>query len=380
MSTPLEQKALLALRQYSLFTQGDRIAVGVSGGADSVALLRFLAVLREEYRWELIVCHIHHGLRGAEADRDEQFVRELAGQLGLPYTVRHIDAAALALENHLSVEEAGRNARYAFFAETAGEGGRIATAHTLDDTIETVLMNLIRGTGLHGLCGIPRIRGNIVRPLLDVTRAEVEEYLALLGQPYCTDSTNLSDDYTRNRIRHDILPRLCELNPNFTGAMARMLPQLAAQWALTEQLAESAAQQLQGLFRRGLVRHAEHLFRRQRHILQDGPVREEVEMLEDHAHLLAQLVDVDLFLRDIDAVEQDRSARRRLQQVQAAQERALARAGGADGRDDIALPDIDGDAVQRADGVLFEILAEILHGDDDIICGRHGSFSFRNTG
>ncbi|MFR3991220.1 MAG: tRNA lysidine(34) synthetase TilS [Angelakisella sp.] len=219
---------------------------GVSGGADSVALLRLSAVLREEYRWELIVCHIHHGLRGAEADRDEQFVGELARQLGLPYAVRHIDAAALALENHLSVEEAGRDARYAFFAETAGEGGRVATAHTLDDTIETVLMNLIRGTGLHGLCGIPRIRGNIVRPLLDVTRAEVEEYLALLGQPYCTDSTNLSDDYTRNRVRHDILPRLRELNPNFTGAMARMLPQLAAQWGLTEQLAESAARRLQG--------------------------------------------------------------------------------------------------------------------------------------
>ena len=223
MSTPLEQKALLALRQYSLFTQGDRIAVGVSGGADSVALLRFLAQVSGQFGWRLTVCHVHHGLRGTEADRDEQFVRELAGQLGLPYAVRHIDAAALALENHLSVEEAGRDARYAFFAETAGEGGRIATAHTLDDTIETVLMNLIRGTGLHGLCGIPRIRGNIVRPLLDVTRAEVEEYLALLGQPYCTDSTNLSDDYTRNRVRHDILPRLRELNPNFTGAMARML-------------------------------------------------------------------------------------------------------------------------------------------------------------
>ena len=149
----------------------------------------------------------------------------------------------IARNDRISVEEAGRDARYDFFAETAGEGGRIATAHTLDDTIETVLMNLIRGTGLHGLCGIPRIRGNIVRPLLDVTRAEVEEYLALLGQPYCTDSTNLSDDYTRNRVRHDILPRLRELNPNFTGAMARMLPQLAAQWGLTEQLAESAAQQ-----------------------------------------------------------------------------------------------------------------------------------------
>lgn len=257
MSTPLEQKALLALRQYSLFTQGDRIAVGVSGGADSVALLRFLAVLREEYRWELIVCHIHHGLRGEEADRDERFVRELARQLGLPCAVRHIDAAALALENHLSVEEAGRMARYAFFAETAGESGRIATAHTLDDSIETVLMNLIRGTGLHGLCGIPRTRGNIVRPLLDCTRADVEEYLARLGQPYCTDSTNLSDDYTRNRVRHDILPRLCALNPNFSGAMARMMPQLLGQWQLTEQLAARAAQQLRGacgaLSRQGLL-------------------------------------------------------------------------------------------------------------------------------
>ena len=237
MSTVLEQKALCALRQYSLFSQGDRIAVGVSGGADSVALLRFLAALRPQFGWDLVVCHIHHGLRGAEADRDECFVRALADQLGLPCAVSRIDAAALALRDHISVEEAGRTARYAFFAQTAGEGGRIATAHTLDDSIETVLMNLVRGTGLRGLCGIPRIRGNIVRPLLDCTRAEVEDYLGALGQPYCTDSTNLTDDYTRNRIRHDILPRLCELNPNFPGAMARMLPRLAAQQALTDCLA-----------------------------------------------------------------------------------------------------------------------------------------------
>ena len=234
MSTVLEQKALCALRQYSLFSQGDRIAVGVSGGADSVALLRFLAALRPQFGWDLVVCHIHHGLRGAEADRDEHFVRALAEQLGLPCAVSRIDAAALALRDHISVEEAGRMARYAFFAQTAGEGGRIATAHTLDDSIETVLMNLVRGTGLRGLCGIPRIRGNIVRPLLDCTRAEVEDYLGALGQPYCTDSTNLTDDYTRNRIRHDILPRLCALNPNFPGAMARMLPRLAAQQALTD--------------------------------------------------------------------------------------------------------------------------------------------------
>lgn len=256
MSTVLEQKALCALRQYSLFSQGDRIAVGVSGGADSVALLRFLAALRPQFGWDLVVCHIHHGLRGAEADRDECFVRALAEQLGLPCAVSRIDAAALALRDHISVEEAGRTARYAFFAQTAGEGGRIATAHTLDDSIETVLMNLVRGTGLRGLCGIPRIRGNIVRPLLDCTRAEVEDYLGALGQPYCTDSTNLTDDYTRNRIRHDILPRLCALNPNFSGAMARMLPQLAAQQALTDCLAAQSAQQLHaacgGLSRQGL--------------------------------------------------------------------------------------------------------------------------------
>lgn len=256
MSTVLEQKALCALRQYSLFSQGDRIAVGVSGGADSVALLRFLAALRPQFGWDLVVCHIHHGLRGAEADRDECFVRALAEQLGLPCAVSRIDAAALALRDHISVEEAGRTARYAFFAQTAGEGGRIATAHTLDDSIETVLMNLVRGTGLRGLCGIPRIRGNIVRPLLDCTRAEVEDYLGALGQPYCTDSSNLTDDYTRNRIRHDILPRLCALNPNFPGAMARMLPRLAAQQALTDCLAAQSAQQLHaacgGLSRQGL--------------------------------------------------------------------------------------------------------------------------------
>ena len=256
MSTVLEQKALCALRQYSLFSQGDRIAVGVSGGADSVALLRFLVALRPQFGWDLVVCHIHHGLRGAEADRDECFVRALAEQLGLPCAVSRIDAAALALRDHISVEEAGRTARYAFFAQTAGEGGRIATAHTLDDSIETVLMNLVRGTGLRGLCGIPRIRGNIVRPLLDCTRAEVEDYLGALGQPYCTDSTNLTDDYTRNRIRHDILPRLCALNPNFPGAMARMLPRLAAQQALTDCLAAQSAQQLHaacgGLSRQGL--------------------------------------------------------------------------------------------------------------------------------
>ena len=234
MRTPLEEKALDALQKYSLLQPGDRIAVGVSGGADSVALLRFLAQYRAQYRWEITVCHVNHGLRGAEADRDEQFVRALAERLGLPCLVHRCDAAALAAAQHCSVEEAGRRARYSFFAEAAGESGRIATAHTLQDSIETVLLNMIRGTGLHGLCGIPRIRGNIIRPLLDCTRAEVEQYLATLGQPYCTDSTNRADDYTRNAVRHRILPQMRALNPNFDAAMARIMAQLAAQWSLTQ--------------------------------------------------------------------------------------------------------------------------------------------------
>ena len=240
----MEHKVRRTIEEYHMLSPGDRVIAAVSGGADSVCLLALLCAWREPRGISIRALHVHHGLRGAEADRDECFVRALAEQLGLPCAVSRIDAAALALRDHISVEEAGRTARYAFFAQTAGEGGRIATAHTLDDSIETVLMNLVRGTGLRGLCGIPRIRGNIVRPLLDCTRAEVEDYLGALGQPYCTDSTNLTDDYTRNRIRHDILPRLCALNPNFPGAMARMLPRLAAQQALTDCLAAQSAQQL----------------------------------------------------------------------------------------------------------------------------------------
>ena len=259
MSTVLEQKALCALRQYSLFSQGDRIAVGVSGGADSVALLRFLAALRPQFGWDLVVCHIHHGLRGAEADRDECFVRALAEQLGLPCAVSRIDAAALALRDHISVEEAGRMARYAFFAQTAGKGGRIATAHTLDDSIETVLMNLVRGTGLRGLCGIPRIRGNIVRPLLDCTRAEVEDYLGALGQPYCTDSTNLTDDYTRNRIRHDAIPALQYANPAAERSIARLCRQMRAmdEWLTAEAAALLQAAAVPGGYDAATLRRAE---------------------------------------------------------------------------------------------------------------------------
>lgn len=242
--TELEQKALAALSQYELLHRGDRVTVGVSGGADSVALLSFLYAKKKEYDLTLTVCHVHHGLRGKEADEDEDFVRSLAAGFDLPFLCYHADAAARAEQWHCSTEEAGRRLRYEFFEQTAGETGLIATAHTLDDNTETVLLNLIRGTGLHGLCGIPRRRGNIIRPLLDVTRTEVEEYLAVQGFSYRTDSTNLTDDYTRNVIRHHILPQMTALNPAFLQASGRMAAQLTAQWQLTERLADTAQQEL----------------------------------------------------------------------------------------------------------------------------------------
>lgn len=255
--TTLEIKALAALQKYDLIHQGDRIAVGVSGGADSVALLAFLHSIKETYSLQLIVCHINHGLRGEESDRDEAFVKALAEQYALPFHCTRPDIRAKAHESGISVEEAGRQARYAFFVAEAGENGLVATAHTLNDSMETILLNMVRGTGLHGLCGIPRRRGNIIRPLLDCTRSEIEEYAAACGLSHVEDSSNCGDDYTRNRIRHRVLPELETINPAFPRAMARMAEQLTEQWTLTESLADAAQQQLAavggGLSRQGLL-------------------------------------------------------------------------------------------------------------------------------
>lgn len=253
----LEEKALDAIVQYDLIHRGDRIAVGVSGGADSVALLAFFGRIRADYELELVVCHLNHGLRGAESDRDESFVRELAAHFGLPMECRREDVAALAAEKGCSLEEAGRAARYALFAKIAGERGLIATAHTLSDSMETLLLNLTRGTGLRGLCGIPWRRGNIIRPLLGCTREETEAYVASCGLGYVNDSTNAEDCYTRNKLRHRVLPELLAINPALPQAMERLMRQLCAQWAMTESLAETAQQQLAaeggGLARQGLL-------------------------------------------------------------------------------------------------------------------------------
>ena len=192
--------------------------VAVSGGADSVALLRALHTCHAA----LTVAHVNHQLRGEESDADEAFTRDLCVQLGVACRVRSADVTALAAGDNL--ESTARRVRYEFFAEVANEVGAswVATAHTADDQAETVLHRLIRGTGLQGLRGIALAREHVVRPLLAVTRADVIAHLAALNQPYRVDSTNADLKFTRNRIRHELLPLLRTFNPDVVSALTHL--------------------------------------------------------------------------------------------------------------------------------------------------------------
>ena len=212
----------------SLLRPGLRLAVGLSGGADSVALLRALQARSRELGLVLHAAHLHHGLRGEEADGDQAFARALAAQLGLPFHESRVNAAATANENAETIEEAARRLRYAWFRQlmASGEVEAVATAHPRDDQAETVLAKFLRGAWTEGFSGIhPAIKfpeGRILRPLLGATRAEVEAYLRELGQGWREDSSNRHLSFTRNRIRHELLPLLEGWNPRLREHLAQM--------------------------------------------------------------------------------------------------------------------------------------------------------------
>ena len=212
----------------SLLKAGMRLVVGVSGGADSVALLRALHARSGELGLVLSVAHLHHGLRGAEADADLEFVRMLADALGLVLHEARVDAGAEAAEAHESIEEAARRLRYGWFRELMSVGlvDAVATAHTRDDQAETVCAKFLRGAWTEGLSGIHPVvefaEGRIVRPLLGATRAEVETYLNGLGQVWREDASNRDAAFTRNRIRHELLPVLETWNPQVKEHLAQM--------------------------------------------------------------------------------------------------------------------------------------------------------------
>lgn len=212
------------------------VLCAVSGGVDSMYLLCRL----RELGYDVIAAHFNHRLRGAESERDERFVADFCAENGIRCVVGSGDVAAYARENALGTEEAARKMRYDFLEKTAAElsAGCIATAHTANDNAETMLFNLARGTGLRGLGGIPPVRGAIVRPMLSVTRARAEAYLAERGIPHVDDSTNAHDDYTRNRIRHAAVPVLEGVNAGFIENAARCAAQLRADEAFLSALAE----------------------------------------------------------------------------------------------------------------------------------------------
>ncbi len=206
-------KILNFAEKYNMISSGKTIICGLSGGADSVCLTYALYLLSKRKGFTVGAIHVNHCLRGQESDRDEAFCRKLCEGLGIELTVVSCNVREYAESNSLSTEEAARILRYRAFEEHS-QGSIIATAHNANDNLETVIFNLSRGSALKGITGIPPVRGNIIRPLLTVTRTEIEEFLAENSIDYMTDSTNLSDDYTRNRIRHNILPQLAEINPS----------------------------------------------------------------------------------------------------------------------------------------------------------------------
>ena len=208
---------------WSLLPPGSRVLCAVSGGADSVCLLHLLKTAGHERGLTVYAAHCEHGLRGGESLRDMDFVRALCERLAVPLTVRHVDVPAYARAHSLGVEEAARKLRYAFLEETADALGcdRIATAHNALDRSETVLMNLCRGSGAAGLRGIPRQRGRIVRPLLDVNRAEILAYLSANRLDHVEDSSNTSRAYTRNRLRLEVMPVLRQSYPRLDESLGR---------------------------------------------------------------------------------------------------------------------------------------------------------------
>ncbi len=219
------EKVRRTVERFALLERNMGVLVGLSGGVDSVVLLHVLLELAPRYGWKVEAAHFHHGLRGEEADRDQAFVEKLCEEWGVYLETGRGDVATLARERGRGVEEAAREARYAFLRATMGKRGlaRLAVAHTMSDAVETFFMRLIKGASPYGLRGILPRRESVVRPLIEVSRAEVEEYASHLGLPHVEDSTNRDLSRFRNWVRWRLIPLLKEQNPRVEHAVARFM-------------------------------------------------------------------------------------------------------------------------------------------------------------
>lgn len=244
----IKNKILAAMEDFEMLEANDTVVVGVSGGADSMALLHFLNNYAD-MKINVIAAHINHNLRGKEALRDENFVRTYCAENEINLEVLSADIKATAVEKNIGIEECARKIRYRFFEElsikySANCSAKIATAHTLSDAAETLMFNLTRGSGLKGLCSIPMKRGNLIRPLRYLSREEIEKYCEFYEISYVNDSTNSDVDFSRNRIRHNIIPELKKLNPNFESSVLRLMNNLSNDDGYLNKIAEQKFNQL----------------------------------------------------------------------------------------------------------------------------------------
>lgn len=246
-------KVIKAIDKYGMLDYTDKVVVALSGGADSVCLLYVLKEISDKYGVEIGAIHINHMLRGQESDRDEEFVKELCKRENIPLITERIDVLSLAEKSGESIELAARNARYDAFRKL--EGCVVATAHSADDNLETVIYNMTRGSGLKGVCGIPPKRDNFIRPLIFCSRQEIEDYLKKRGATFVTDSSNLTDDYTRNNIRHNIVPLLKGIN----GSVAHTVSSMCEALREDEQFLNSTAKKVYALVLRDEFLDAELL-------------------------------------------------------------------------------------------------------------------------
>ena len=235
------EKVKKAINEYKMLENVSTVVVGLSGGADSVCLLHVLNLLKNDYNLNLIAAHVNHGIRGEEAENDAIFSMNFAESLNVHFSLLKANCVEEAEESGETLEEAGRRIRYEFFDMLCeDETYAIATAHNSNDNLETVVFNITRGSALSGAKGIPPKRDNIIRPLIFCTREEIEGYCKENNLSFVTDSTNLSDDYTRNRIRHNVLPELQKVNSNVVEAFTRFSESVRIDDDYLDSVAENA--------------------------------------------------------------------------------------------------------------------------------------------
>ena len=233
----MNNKVLKTVKKYNMLSKGDRVLIGVSGGADSIALLEFFVSVKEKYDLDICVAHVEHGIRGEDSVNDAEFVENYCKKLGVNFYLKTIDAPNLAKKAKMGVEEYSRMARYDFFNTIGCD--KIATAHNLTDNIETLLFRLARGTGLKGACSIPAVRGKIIRPFIEVSSGEIRKWCNDNNIPYRVDCTNSDSAYSRNLIRLEILPLFEKLNANYQDNIENFISDVNEDYAFIDDYVKS---------------------------------------------------------------------------------------------------------------------------------------------